>query len=68
MYDLKNSVAEKNTVTIYSLTGAKVFETEVTNNSGFYTKEVNLSSLTSGIYIVQMQSGNYTESKKLVIR
>ncbi|AXG72820.1 T9SS C-terminal target domain-containing protein [Flavobacterium arcticum] len=68
MYDLKNSVAEKNTVTIYSVTGAKVFETEVTSNSGFYTKEVNLSSLTSGIYIVQMQSGNYTESKKLVIR
>ncbi|NDI98347.1 T9SS type A sorting domain-containing protein [Flavobacterium sp. LaA7.5] len=68
MYDLKNSVAEKNTVSIYSVTGAKVFETEVTNNSGFYTKEVNLSSLTSGIYIVQMQSGNYTESKKLVIR
>jgi hypothetical protein len=68
IYDLKNSVAEKNSVTIYSVTGAKVFETEVTNNSGFYTKEVNLSSLTSGIYIVQMQSGNYTESKKLVIR
>lgn len=68
LYDLKNAVAEKNTVSIYTVTGAKVFETEVTNNSGFYTKLVNLSALPSGMYIVQMQSGKYTTSKKLVIR
>ncbi len=63
-----NNTGNTGTFSIYSLTGAKVFETEVTNNSDYYTKAVNLSSLTSGIYIVQMQSGNYTQSKKLVIR
>ena len=68
IYDLKNNSAEKNTVSIYALTGAKVFETEITNNAGFYTKELNLSNLTSGIYIVQIQSGDYTQAKKLVIK
>ncbi|QYJ68426.1 T9SS type A sorting domain-containing protein [Flavobacterium litorale] len=68
LYDLKNTVAEKNTVSVYTVAGAKVFETDVTNNTGFYTKQVNLSALPSGMYIVQMQSDNYTTSKKLVIR
>ncbi|GGB75838.1 hypothetical protein GCM10007424_14740 [Flavobacterium suaedae] len=68
IYDLKNNSNEKNTVSIYSLTGAKVFETAITNNAGFYTKELNLSSLNSGIYIVQIQSGDYTQAKKLVIK
>jgi hypothetical protein len=68
IYDIKNSTANKNTVSIYAVTGAKVFETEVTADSGFYTKQLNLSQLNSGIYVVQMQSGSYTQSKKLVIR
>lgn len=68
MYDLKNTVAEKNTVSIYAITGAKVFETEVTNNSGFYTKELNLSSLSSGMYIVKMQSGKSSATQKLIIQ
>lgn len=68
MYDLKNNVAEKNTVSIYSITGAKVFETQITNNSGFYTKELNLSSLTSGMYIVKMESGKYSATQKLIIQ
>ncbi len=68
IYDLQNSNAEKNTVSIYSLTGAKVFETEITNNSGFFTKDINLSALTSGMYVVTMQSGKNTVSKKLVIQ
>lgn len=68
MYDLKNSSADKNTVSIYSVTGAKVLETEVTNNSGFFTKELNISNLSRGIYMVQIQSGNASQTKKLVVR
>ncbi|MEL1243304.1 T9SS type A sorting domain-containing protein [Flavobacterium sp. DGU11] len=68
IYDFSNSISEKNTVSIYSMTGAKVFETELTNNSGFYTQDINLSALTSGMYIVTMQSGKGSVSKKLVIQ
>ena len=68
MYDIKSASADKNTVSIYSLTGAKVLETEVTNNSGFFTKELNISNLSGGVYMVQIQSGNATQTKKLVVR
>jgi len=68
VYDLKNSSSDKNTVSIYSLSGAKVFETEITNNSGFYTKDLNLSNLSSGMYIVKMESGNASVTQKLVIQ
>jgi len=67
IYDLQNS-AEKNTVKIYSLTGAKVFETELANNGGFSTQEVQLSNLTSGVYVVTLESGKQTVTKKLVIQ
>ncbi|WP_159800635.1 T9SS type A sorting domain-containing protein [Flavobacterium sp. MK4S-17] len=68
IYDLKNSTPDKNIVTIYSIAGAKVYETEITNNSGFYTKELNLSQLSPGMYIVQFKSGNASQSKKLIIK
>jgi hypothetical protein len=68
VYDLKNNAADKNTVSIYALSGAKVFETEITNNSGFYTKDLNLSNLSSGMYIVKMEAGNASVTQKLVIQ
>lgn len=66
IYDLQNGAA-KNTVSIYSMTGAKVFETELAAD-GFNAKEINLSNLTSGMYIVTLESGKNTVSKKLVIQ
>jgi len=66
IYDLQNGAA-KNTVSIYSMTGAKVFETELAAD-GFNAKEINLSNLTSGIYMVTLESGKNTVSKKLVIQ
>ena len=67
-YDLKNSTAATNTVSIYSVTGAKVYETKIANNTGFYSKEVSLSSLSSGMYIVKLDSGSQSVTKKLVIQ
>ena len=68
LYDLKNTTADNNVVTVYSLTGAKVYETKITNNSGFYNKELNLSSLSSGMYIVKLTAGNASATQKLVIQ
>jgi len=67
-YDLKNSTAASNTVSIYSMTGAKVYETKIANNTGFYSKEVSLSSLSSGMYIVKLDSGSQSVTKKLIIQ
>lgn len=68
IYDLKNSGSDKNTVSIYSLTGAKVFETSITNNAGFYTKDLNLSGLSAGIYMLNVQAGNQVKTQKLIIK
>lgn len=58
---------DKNSISIYSLTGAKVFETEMKNNSG-NTNTINLSDLTAGIYIMKIQSGDFNTTKKLVLK
>lgn len=59
-----NSTIENANVSVYSITGAKVFETSLTSNN----QELNLSSLNSGIYLVRVEAGKYTEVKRLVIQ
>jgi RNase P/RNase MRP subunit POP5 len=54
-------------VSIYTIAGAKVFETAIAN-TGANATELNLSSLSSGMYIVKFESGSYTASQKLVIQ
>ena len=58
-----NSGAE--VVSVYSLTGAKVFEAAVTGNT---TQNLNLSALSAGMYTVKVQAGNATTTQKLVIQ
>jgi hypothetical protein len=55
--------ADKANVTVFSLTGAKVFETIVNGTNA----NLNLSSLSSGMYIVKLTAGNATATQKLVI-
>lgn len=57
-----------NSVEIYTMNGAKVLKTEVTNNGGFYQKNLNVSSLQSGVYVVKFTAGNSSVSKKLIIQ
>lgn len=59
-----NNLTEKANINIYSITGAKVFETAITSN----TQQLNLSALNSGMYIVRVEAGNYTDTQKLIIR
>jgi hypothetical protein len=53
-------------VSVYAITGAKVFETTI--EAGANTTEMDLSNLASGMYLVKFESGNATAAKKLVIR
>ncbi|MEP5340819.1 MAG: T9SS type A sorting domain-containing protein [Algibacter sp.] len=67
MYDISKLNSSKNEVSIYSTTGQKVFETSLNNTSSFSNKTLDLSSLKSGIYVLQFNSGNYSTIKKIVL-
>lgn len=62
---INHNLDAKGAINIYSLTGSRVYtgELETTGN-----QSLNLSSLASGMYIVKIDSGNYSETKKLIIQ
>jgi len=67
VYDLPAGNSDQNIVTVYSLTGAQVFEAKIANNSGFFNQQLDLGSLNSGVYVLKFQSGNYSTTKKIVL-
>jgi hypothetical protein len=58
-----NSISEKN-VKIYNVLGRQVLSTKFTST----TKLVDVSSLSSGVYILKVLEGSKSATKKLVIR
>lgn len=66
LLDLKG--ADSNAVvSIYNMSGSQVFETTV-NTTGFVQKELQLSHLTAGVYLVNVNAGGQNAVKKLVIK
>jgi hypothetical protein len=68
IFDVNKVNKNENKIEIYNLSGQKVLATSITNSLGFYNKEINLSSLNSGIYMLKFTSGNYQKTKKIVIQ
>lgn len=68
VYDVNKLSSDKNKVSIYSTTGQQVFKTILNNNNGFYNKNLDLSSLANGIYILEFSSGEYSIRKKIILR
>ena len=68
VYDISATTPAKNTVEIYAMDGTRVFLEEVTNQSGFYNKTIDVSTLQSGVYVVNFISGSNSSSKKLIIK
>ncbi len=58
-----SSEREINKVNVYSLTGKRVITTSTLNNN-----RLDVSNLSSGIYMMKLTSGNLTASKKLIIK
>lgn len=56
--------SEKGKVAVYSLTGAKIFETDRQENM----QTLNLSGISSGIYLLKIQSGSNIATKKLILK
>jgi Secretion system C-terminal sorting domain len=52
-------------ISIYSMTGAKVFETKANASA---SQNLDLSSLSSGMYVVKVQAGNSTATQKLILQ
>lgn len=59
--------AGNNSVTVFSLTGAKVYDA-LLNATGFSDSELDLSHLNSGVYLLKFQSGDYSVTKKIVLQ
>ena len=68
LYDVKEKAGNKGNVEVYDLTGKRVHQSELTNQAGFYKQELNLSHLPAGNYIVKINFGGQTETKKLIIK
>lgn len=68
LYDVPNGNNYVNKVTIYSLTGAQVYQTNIDNTSGFYNTAIDLGSLSAGTYLLKFESGSYSTVKKIVLQ
>lgn len=67
VYDINSLNTDQNEIFIYSTTGQIVYQTVLNNSSGFYNSSLDLSSLNSGIYLLQFKSGNKMVSKKIIL-
>lgn len=61
-----SSLQNDTSVIVYTLTGAKVYETVIDSNST--EKTLYLSDLSAGAYILKLQSGDYNTTKKLILK
>lgn len=68
LFDVKEKASHKGSVEVYDLTGKKVYAAELTNQTGFYKQDLNLSHLTSGNYLVKITYGGASETKKLIVK
>jgi len=68
IYDVNMLSSNNNYVSIFTVSGQKVYETNLNNNSGFYDKSLDLSSLSDGVYVLQFTSGNQNVTKKLILK
>ena len=54
-------------VTIYDLSGRKVYQSEFDNTASRFSKTLNLGDINSGIYVIKINEGNRQISKRLII-
>lgn len=62
---IDNNLDTKADVNIYTLTGMKVYTGELSSTGA---QNLNLSSLSAGIYMIKIDAGSFSESKKLILQ
>ena len=63
---LETETSDDVLISLFDLQGRQVIHGKYTNQSTIFTKELNLSNLTSGIYILSIQKGLAKTSKKII--
>jgi hypothetical protein len=67
---IQYSIAEPGNVTleVYNMLGQKVAQlVNGTQNAGAHTIQFDASALSSGVYIYQLKSGSYLETRKMML-
>ncbi|NNC69317.1 MAG: T9SS type A sorting domain-containing protein [Flavobacteriaceae bacterium] len=54
-------------ITIYDLIGRKVFMKNYTTNSALFNEQIEIDTLISGTYLVNISRGNANTTKRLII-
>lgn len=67
LLDTKQASKEQTTAEIYDMTGKKVFAKKIDAKMGLQTTKLDLSNLSTGTYILKVNSDGKSESKKLII-
>lgn len=68
VYDVNKLSTSKNEVSIYATTGQKVYQTTLNSNEGFYNQTLDLSSLANGVYMLQFTSGEFSTTKRIILK
>lgn len=68
IFDVKEKINNTGSVEVYDLSGKKVYEATLSNQSGLYKQELNLSKLSTGNYLVKITYGGITETKKVIVK
>lgn len=55
-------------VTLFDVGGRMIYSESHTNNAGIFNKEINFGGVSSGIYLLNVESGNRKATKKLIIQ
>ena len=55
-------------ITLYDVRGRKVFANNYNNNNATFNKTINLETISSGLYLIQFESGSKKTTKKLLIK
>jgi subtilisin-like proprotein convertase family protein len=55
-------------VTLYDISGRHIYSDTLENNSNTFNKNIDLSNVASGVYLLNVKSGSKTATKKLVIQ
>lgn len=68
VYDLKESVSSRGTLTVVDMSGRAVYTTEIGWEKGFFKKELSLNHLPAGNYLILLNVNGAGVSKKLILQ
>lgn len=67
LYEISKTQESAPVVQVYNVNGQKVYENQL-QNDGFYNQKLDLTQLSAGIYLLKFNSGNFSTTKKIVLK